>query len=51
MKSKQGMPADQVAQRVDLTAYKNAFPNIQGPGAEVRGVRRLYQWMDEKAKK
>ena len=48
---KQGMSADQAAQKVDLTTYKNAFPNIQGPGAELRGVRRLYQWMDEKAKK
>ena len=48
---KQGMSADQVAQKVDLTAYKNAFPNIQGLGAEIRGVRRFYQWMDEKAKK
>jgi cyclase len=47
----QGLSADQAAQRVDLTAYRNAFPQIQGPGAEIRGVRRLYQWMDERAKK
>jgi cyclase len=47
---KQGLSADQAAQKVDLTAYRNAFPQIQGPGAEVRGVRRLYQWMDEKKK-
>ena len=48
---KQGLSADQAAQKVDLTAYRNAFPQIQGPGAEIRGVRRLYQWMDEQAKK
>ncbi len=48
---KQGLSADQAAQKVDLTAYRNAFPQIQGPGAELRGVRRLYQWMDERAKK
>ena len=48
---KQGMSADQAAQKVDLTAYKDSFPNILGPGAELRGVRRLYQWMDEKGKK
>ena len=48
---KQGMSADQAARTVDLTAYRNAFPQIQGPGAEIRGVRRLYQWMDENAKK
>ena len=47
----QGLSADQTAQKVDLTAYRNAFPQIQGPGAELRGVRRLYQWMDEKARK
>ena len=44
---KQGLSADQAAQKMDLTVYRNAFPQIQGPGAEIRGVRRLYQWMDE----
>jgi cyclase len=48
---KQGLPAESVAQRVDLTAYKTSFPQIQGPGADIRGVRRLYEWMDEKTKK
>ena len=48
---KQGVPADAAAQRVDLTAYRSSFPQIQGRGAELRGVRRLYAWMDEQAKK
>jgi len=48
---KQGVPAAVAAQRVDLTAYKRSFPQIQGPGAELRGVQRLYAWMDEQAKK
>jgi cyclase len=48
---KQGVQAETAAQRVDLTAYKTSFPQIQGPGADIRGVRRLYVWMDEKAKK
>src|SRR5262245_39715872 len=48
---KQGVTADAAAQRVDLTAYKSAFPQIQGRGAELRGVRRLYAWMDEQPKK
>src|SRR5262245_48704590 len=48
---KQGVTADAAAQRVDLTAYKSAFPQIQGRGAELRGVKRLYAWMDEQAKK
>jgi glyoxylase-like metal-dependent hydrolase (beta-lactamase superfamily II) len=45
----QGASADEAAQRVDLTSYKKDFPQIQGPGADLRGVRRLYQWMDEQA--
>jgi cyclase len=48
---KQGVPAETAAQRVDLTAYRTSFPQIQGRGADVRGVRRLYAWMDEQAKK
>ena len=45
---KQGVPAETAAQKVDLTAYKTSFPQIQGPGADIRGVRRLYEWMDAK---
>ena len=48
---KQGVPADEAAKRVDLTSHKKDFPEIQGPGAEVRGVRRLYQWMEERGQK
>jgi glyoxylase-like metal-dependent hydrolase (beta-lactamase superfamily II) len=48
---KQGVTAEAAAQRVDLTAYRSSFPQIQGPGAELRGVRRLYAWMDEQSKK
>ena len=47
----QGVSADEAAKRVDLTSHAKAFPDIQGPGAEVRGVRRVYAWMDEKARK
>jgi cyclase len=47
----QGMTADQAAQKVDLTSHKADFPQITGPGADLRGVRRMYQWMDEGAKK
>jgi len=45
---KQGVSADDAAKRVDLTSHKADFPQIQGPGAEVRGVRRMYEWMDER---
>jgi cyclase len=46
----QGMTADQAAQKVDLISHKADFPQITGPGADLRGVRRMYQWMDERAK-
>ncbi len=48
---KQGVSAEAAAQRVDLTAYKNSFPQIQGRGADLRGMQRMYAWMDEKARK
>lgn len=44
---KQGLTPEQAAPRVDLTAHKADFPQIQGVGAEIRGVRRMYEWMDE----
>ena len=48
---KQGLSAEETAQKVDLTSHKTDFPQIQGPGADVRGVRRMYEWMDERAKR
>jgi cyclase len=47
----QGVTADQAADKVDLTSHKADFPQITGPGADLRGVRRMYQWMDERGKK
>jgi glyoxylase-like metal-dependent hydrolase (beta-lactamase superfamily II) len=47
---KQGVTAEVAAQRVDLTAHKTYFSQIQGPGADFRGVRRLYEWLVEKKK-
>ena len=43
---KQGLTPEQAAPKVDLTAHKSDFPQIQGVGAEIRGVRRMYEWMD-----
>jgi len=48
---KRGVSAEVAAQRVDLTAYKGLFPQIQGPGADLRGMQRMYAWMDERSKK
>ncbi len=48
---KQGLSAEETAQKIDLTSHKADFPQIQGPGADIRGVRRMYEWMDERAKR
>jgi glyoxylase-like metal-dependent hydrolase (beta-lactamase superfamily II) len=47
----QGVSADDAAKRVDLRAHAKDFPDIEGVGAEVRGVRRIYAWMDENGRK
>jgi cyclase len=47
----QGMSADDAAKRVDLTSHAKDFPDIEGVGAEVRGIRRVYAWMDERSQK
>ena len=46
---KQGVSADDAAKHLDLTAHKKDFPEIT-QGAEARGVRRIYQWMQEREK-
>jgi cyclase len=46
----QGMTAEDAAKTVDLTSHAQYFPQIQGPGADLRGVRRIYEWMDEQSK-
>jgi hypothetical protein len=45
---KQGVMPEEAAKRVDLTAHKTDFPDIQTAGADLRGVRRIYQWLDDK---
>jgi len=48
---KQGVPPEDAAQRVDLTSHQKDFPQIQRPGADLRGVRHMYEWMDERGKR
>jgi cyclase len=43
----EGVSPEDVARRVDLTAHAMEFPQITGPGADIRGVRRVYAWLDE----
>jgi len=47
----QGVSADDAAKRVDLRSHAKDFPDIEDVGAEVRGIRRIYAWMDETGKK
>jgi glyoxylase-like metal-dependent hydrolase (beta-lactamase superfamily II) len=47
----QNVSAEDAAKRIDLTAHAKAFPQIEGPGADLRGVRRAYAWIDERAKR
>jgi cyclase len=43
----QNVSPDDAAKRVDLTSHKKDFPEIQSAGADIRGVRRLYEWLAE----
>jgi glyoxylase-like metal-dependent hydrolase (beta-lactamase superfamily II) len=47
----QGVSADDAAKRVDMRAHARDFPDIEDVGAEVRGIRRVYAWMDERNRK
>jgi glyoxylase-like metal-dependent hydrolase (beta-lactamase superfamily II) len=42
-----GVSVDDATKRVDLTKHAKDFPQITGPGADIRGVRRMYAWLDE----
>ncbi len=43
----EGISPEDAAKRVDLTVHAKDFPQITGPGADIRGVRRMYAWLDE----
>lgn len=42
---RQGITAEAAAQKVDLSAYKTEFPSTARPGAELRSVRHIYEWL------
>lgn len=46
-----GVLPGEAAQRVNLTAHAKYFPQITGPGADLRGIQRVYAWLDERDKK
>jgi glyoxylase-like metal-dependent hydrolase (beta-lactamase superfamily II) len=43
-----GVSAEDAAKQIDLTSHAKKFPQITGPGADVRGMRRLYAWLIER---
>ena len=42
----QGVSAADAAAMVDLTVHSNAYPEIQGPGANALAVQRIYDLLD-----
>lgn len=45
---RQGLSAEEAAQQIDLSAHRNNFAQISGPGADVRAIRRIYALLDER---
>jgi cyclase len=43
---KQGLSAEDAAQKVDVTAYREEFASIRGVGIDPAAVRRIYQLAD-----
>ncbi len=48
---RQGVSAEDAAKRIDLTAHKANFPQIAAVGADGRAVARIYEVIDERAKR
>jgi glyoxylase-like metal-dependent hydrolase (beta-lactamase superfamily II)/predicted enzyme related to lactoylglutathione lyase len=44
---KQGVTPEEAAKQVDLTSHQKDFSEVRTAGADLRGVRRIYEWMDE----
>ena len=42
-----GLSAEQAAEEIDMTAHSSNYPQIRGPGGDVRAIRRIYQLLDE----
>ncbi len=42
---KQGLTAEEAAQKVDMSNHKAAFPTTTRIGAELRSVRHIYEWL------
>lgn len=40
---RRGLTAEQAAQQIDMTAHSSNYPQITGPGVDVRAIRRIYE--------
>jgi glyoxylase-like metal-dependent hydrolase (beta-lactamase superfamily II) len=43
---KQDVAVEEAAKRIDMSSHKGSFPQIQGPGIDIRAMRRMYEVMD-----
>lgn len=44
----EGIPAEEAAATIDMTAHADNFPQIQGPGADPRAINRIYQLLESR---
>jgi len=42
----QGLTAEQAASQIDMTAHAGNYPQINGPGADLRAIRRIYALLE-----
>jgi cyclase len=42
---KQGVPLEEAAKRMDMTAHAKDFPSIRGPGVQPREMDHIYKWV------
>ena len=45
---RQGVSAEDAAKQIDMTDHAKDFPQITGPGVDLRGTSRLYAWLTER---
>ena len=42
-----GLTAEEAAAQVDMTNHSGNYAQIRAPGADVRGIRRIYELLDQ----
>ncbi len=44
----EGVPVEEAAATIDMTAHADNFPQIQSPGADPRAINRIYQLLESR---